>query len=114
MNADLDLILTRLTGRRVCRKCGSIFHIKNKPSRKAGVCDVCEGELYQRADDNAETISKRMQVYEESTKPIIEYYAAQGKLKNFDGNKETDQIRNDLIKMINEDKFYQDQKSSRN
>jgi adenylate kinase len=114
MNASLDLILTRLTGRRVCRKCGALFHIKNKPSRNPAVCDICGGELYQRADDNEETISKRMKVYDISTKPIIDYYTTQGKIKNFDGDKETVELRNDLIKMMNEDKSYKNQKSSRN
>ena len=55
------LLLKRLTGRRVCRKCGALFHMTNKPPKKAGVCDVCGGELYQRADDNEETIKARMQ-----------------------------------------------------
>jgi adenylate kinase len=114
MNASLDLILTRLTGRRVCRKCGALFHLKNKPSIKPNLCDLCGGELYQRGDDNEETISKRMQVYNSSTKPIIDYYAAQGILKNFDGDKETKDLRDDLIKMINEDKLNQNQKFSRN
>jgi adenylate kinase len=75
---------------------------------------VCGGELYQRGDDNEETIRKRMQVYETSTKPIIDYYLTQGKLRIFDGNKETKDLHNDLIKMINEDKLYQNQKPSRN
>jgi adenylate kinase len=112
MDAPLELILTRLTGRRVCRKCGALYHIKNKPSKKPNVCDACEGELYQRGDDNEETIRKRMAIYETSTKPIIEYYAAQGKLITISGEKETADVRNDLIKMLNEDK-YQNQKSSR-
>ncbi len=114
MEASLEIILSRLTGRRVCRKCGTIYHIKNKPARKLNVCDICEGELYQRSDDNEETIRKRMDIYETSTKPIIDYYAAQGKLKRVSGDKETAEVRNDLIKMINEDKSHQNQKSSRN
>ena len=114
MNASLDLILTRLTGRRVCRKCGALFHMKNKLPRILNVCDSCGGELYQRGDDNEETIRKRMQVYETSTKPIIDYYAEQGKLKVFDGNKETKELQIDLIKMINEDKLDKNQKLSRN
>jgi adenylate kinase len=112
MDAPLDLILTRLTGRRVCRKCGALFHIKNKPSKTANVCDECGGELYQRGDDNEQTIRKRMEVYETSTKPIIDYYAAQGKLIRISGEKETADVRNDLIKMLNEDN-YKNQKSSR-
>ena len=114
MEASLDVILMRLAGRRVCRKCGAVFHIKNKPSKVTGACDQCGGELYQRSDDNEETIRKRMQVYESSTKPIIDYYTDQAKLRKIDGNKETDSLRVDLNKMINEDKSYQNQKSSGN
>lgn len=114
MDASLDIILMRLTGRRVCRKCGAIFHVRNKPSKQLNVCDECGGELYQRSDDNETTIRKRLDVYESSTKPIIDYYAAQGKLRNFDGDKETNDLRIEFVKMINEDKLNQDQKYSRN
>ncbi len=114
MDASLKVILTRLTGRRVCRNCGALFHIKTKQPKKPNLCDLCGGELYQRGDDNEDTIRKRMQVYEISTKPIIDYYAAQGKLKRINADRETEQVRSDLIKMLNEDKSYQNQKSSRN
>ena len=89
MEADMGVILKRLAGRRVCRKCGEIYHLTNKPSKKAGVCDACGGELYQRSDDNEETIKKRMDVYASSTQPIINYYAKQGKIKVLNGNLET-------------------------
>ncbi|MBF0490003.1 MAG: adenylate kinase [Candidatus Omnitrophica bacterium] len=114
MEASLEIILSRLTGRRVCRKCGALFHIKNKPSKKLNVCDLCEGDLYQRSDDNEETIRKRMEVYEISTKPIIDYYSMQGKLIRISGEKETANVRNDLIKILNEDKSNKNQKFSRN
>ena len=114
MDAELEMILKRLTGRRVCRQCGALFHLTNKPPRKTSVCDLCEGELYQRSDDNEETIRKRLEIYETSTKPIIDYYAAQGKLRRIDANKETIDAHNDLIKIINENKSYQDQNFSRN
>ncbi len=114
MDASLDLILMRLSGRRVCRKCSALYHIKNKPSKVSAICDVCGGELYQRSDDNEATIRNRMQVYEKSTKPIIDYYQAQGKLKRIDGNKETSRLGEELTKMFNEDKLYQNQKPGRN
>ena len=69
MEADLDVLLGRLTGRRVCRKCGALFHMTYKPPLKDGICDVCGGELYQRTDDNEKTIQARMQVYQEATTP---------------------------------------------
>jgi len=100
MDADPDIILKRLTGRRVCRKCGALFHMINKPPLKAGVCDVCGGELYQRTDDNEETIKARMQVYRRSTQPIIDYYAKQHKLKKLDGNLETADLAQALAAML--------------
>jgi adenylate kinase len=100
MEADADLILKRLTGRRVCRKCGALFHMANKPPLKPGVCDVCGGELYQRTDDNEETIKARMKVYQDSTQPIIDYYAKQHKLKKLDGNLETVDLAESLAVML--------------
>ena len=100
MEADSDLILKRLTGRRVCRKCGALFHMTNKPPLKAGVCDACSGELYQRTDDNEATIKARMQVYQTSTQPIIDYYASQHKLKKLDGNLETADLAQSLAVML--------------
>ena len=100
MEADSGLILRRLTGRRVCRKCGALYHLTNKPPLKPGVCDLCGGELYQRTDDNEETIKSRMRVYQESTEPIIDYYAKQHKLKKLDGNLETADLAQALAVML--------------
>jgi len=93
LDADLDVLLKRLTGRRVCRKCGALYHVDYKVPACEGICDLCGGELYQRADDNAKTIQSRMQVYHESTSPIIAYYAKQGKLKKIDANLEAADVR---------------------
>ena len=92
MEASPETLLNRLTGRRVCRKCGALFHTIYKQSLKSGVCDLCGGELYQRADDNEETIKERMQVYQTSTQPIIDYYGKQHKLKTVNANLETAEI----------------------
>ena len=100
MEADLDLILKRLTGRRVCKKCGALYHVANKPSRQPNVCDACGGALYQRSDDNEATIRNRMDVYYASTQPIIEYYAKQNKLKKLDGNLETKDLCQALVHML--------------
>lgn len=102
LEATLSIIVQRLTGRRVCRKCGALFHIKNRPSKKAGVCDACGGELYQRSDDNEETIRTRMEVYIESTKPIIEYYHKQKKLVTLNGDNESESLCKDIKKIFNE------------
>jgi len=93
MEANLDILLGRLTGRRVCRKCNEIFHVTFKPPVREGICDKCGGEVYQRTDDNEKTIRARMQVYLESTSPIIEYYAKQNKLRKIDSNMEVADVR---------------------
>ena len=100
IEADQNLLLKRLTGRRVCRKCGALFHMTNKLPKKEGVCDECGGELYQRTDDNEATIKARMQVYETSTQPIIDYYAKQHKLKKLDGNLETVDLCQSLATLL--------------
>ncbi|MCC6758114.1 MAG: adenylate kinase [Candidatus Omnitrophica bacterium] len=102
MEASLPVILQRLTGRRVCRKCGAIVHIKNRPSKVAGVCDVCGGELYQRPDDTEETIKNRMHVYAEKTAPIVDYYAKQGKLETLSGDEETEDLLKIVAKIFND------------
>jgi adenylate kinase len=78
-------LLGRLTGRRTCRNCGAGFHVMFDPPKKAGTCDKCAGELYQRDDDNEATVTSRLKVYEDSTKPLIDYYDQQGKLRRIDG-----------------------------
>jgi len=79
-----------------------LFHLKNMPSKKPGVCDACGGELYQRADDNEETIKKRMTVYNESTMPIVDHYRLQGKLKMVNADGGAEQVRVALLKILNE------------
>ena len=78
-------LMGRLTGRRTCRACGAGFHVMFDPPKKEGVCDKCGGELYQRADDNEKTVASRLEVYEAQTKPLIDYYEKQGKLRRIDG-----------------------------
>lgn len=92
MEATLPVVLQRLTGRRVCKNCGALYHVMNKPSKQENICDECGGQLYQRADDNEATISKRMDVYLESTMPMIDYYKAQGKLVRIDADQDSKQV----------------------
>lgn len=100
MEADLELILRRIVGRRVCRKCGSIYHLTNKPARVSGICDTCGGQLYQRADDNEETVKARMKVYASSTQPIVDYYMKQGKIKILNGNLETAELYKEFLLVL--------------
>ena len=74
LNLDDEILKDRITGRRICKKCNAIYHIKNMPPKVEGVCDECGGELYQRKDDTLEALSTRLEAYYASTKPVIDYY----------------------------------------
>ncbi|MHA1975626.1 MAG: adenylate kinase [Candidatus Hodarchaeales archaeon] len=77
ISIDYGLLVTRITGRRTCRECGAIFHIEFNPPTNEGNCNKCSGELFQRSDDTEETVRKRLNTYENQTKPLIEYYTSQ-------------------------------------
>ena len=79
-------LVGRLTGRSTCIDCGAMFHEMSRPPLKASVCDSCEGELCQREDDKEDTIKKRLEVYEQETAPLKEYYRKQGNLKTVQGS----------------------------
>ena len=91
-----DVLLPRLTGRRVCRNCGRPYHVINMPPKVEGVCDVCGGEVYQRADDSEETVLNRFKVYNEQTSPLIEYYTASGKLVPINGERSQEEVFEDI------------------
>jgi len=96
-----ETILKRLTGRRVCKTCGKIYHVTNIPPKTEGICDEDGGELYQRDDDQEETILNRLDVYKKQTADLIGYYRAKGLLKDVDANarrEETLQLMLALIK----------------
>jgi adenylate kinase len=78
-------LVKRLTGRRTCRECGAGYHVMFDPPKVEGICDKCGGELYQRDDDNEETVSSRLNVYESQTLPLIDYYKAKEKIRPIDG-----------------------------
>jgi adenylate kinase len=79
-------LLRRLTGRRVCRQCGSTFHMVSAPPAKPGVCDRCGGPLYQREDDSEATVANRLRVYERQTAPLLDYYLDRGLLRSVRGD----------------------------
>jgi adenylate kinase len=87
-----DELVKRLTGRRTCRECGAGYHVMFDPPKVEGVCDKCGGELYQRDDDNEETVRSRLNVYESQTLPLIDYYKVQGKIRPIDGVGEIKEI----------------------
>ncbi|MCB0420823.1 MAG: adenylate kinase [Bdellovibrionales bacterium] len=85
-------LMSRLTGRRVCKSCGAVNHIDAKPTKIEGVCDICGGESVQRIDDQEETIANRLDVYENSTAPLKSFYKEAGKLVELDGTGPTDEV----------------------
>ena len=87
-----DDLMARLTGRRVCKSCGASFHVVNIPPKQEGICDNCGSELVQRADDNEETASNRIEVYNRETKPLIDYYEKAGNIVNIDGGKAAEEV----------------------
>lgn len=93
-------LVRRLTGRRVCRNCGANYHIDYNPSKEAGKCDVCGGELYQRDDDSEASVLNRLRIYDEQTEPLISYYAQFDKLENIDGSKSIEKVFEQIDKLI--------------
>jgi adenylate kinase len=84
LEAPRELLISRLSGRRICRQCGANYHVVNIPPRQAGKCDACGGDLYQRPDDEEATIATRLEVFERQTAELIGYYARQGVLVRID------------------------------
>lgn len=87
-----EALLQRLTGRRICRKCGTPYHVVFNPPAVPGVCDRCGGELYQRSDDSEETVRERLEVYTKQTAPVLEYYRKQGLLKEINGELDIEDV----------------------
>jgi adenylate kinase len=87
-----EISLERLSGRRQCRECGTIFHLRFVPPTQEGICDSCGGELYQRDDDKPEAIKERLAIYRADTMPIVEYYDGAGVLVEVDGSGPVDEV----------------------
>ena len=101
---DIDVpdenIVNRMSGRRVCKACGSSYHIENKKPKVEGVCDACGGELQIRKDDAPETVLDRLNVYHEQTEPLKDYYAKCGKLRNVEGTAPIKEITASILKVL--------------
>jgi len=82
---DPSVLVRRITGRRSCPKCKAVFHVETKPPAKDNVCDNCGTELFQRDDDNEDTVTKRLNTYREQTEPLVEYYRSEGKILDIEG-----------------------------
>lgn len=100
VNVDEDELVKRLTGRRVCEKCGAGYHVIFDPPKQEGVCDKCQGKLYQRDDDKESTIRNRLKVYHNQTAPLIEYYQKKQLLSMVDGMGSIEEIFERISKAL--------------
>ena len=102
INVDVpdENIVTRMSGRRACVKCGATYHIKYNAPATEGVCDNCGSELIQREDDKPETVLNRLSVYHEQTQPLIDYYDGKGIVKNIDGTQDLEAVFADITAIL--------------
>ena len=100
IQAQDDVLIRRLSGRRVCTCCGNIHHLEFRPPKKEGLCDRCGSELSQREDDTVESIRHRLSVYEEQTESLIAYYRDAGILVDIDGNSDAETVFADVLKVM--------------
>lgn len=93
-------LMNRLTGRRICESCGITYHLVFNPPKVEGICDIDGGKLYQREDDNPETVANRLSVNIKQSKPILDFYDQKGVLKNIDGSKDISDVTKDVIDIL--------------
>jgi adenylate kinase len=92
IQVDKEILMNRLTGRRICKSCGATYHLVFNPPAQDNMCDKCGGELYQRADDNAETVENRLEVNIKQQQPLLDFYQGKGYLVTIDGDQPIDQV----------------------
>lgn len=100
VQVDQDILMERLTGRRICKSCGATYHLVFNPPSESGVCDRCGGELYQRADDNEATVKNRLEVNIKQSQPLLDFYNSKGYLRNIDGQQDIQKVFSDLDELL--------------
>jgi len=100
LTANEELLIKRITGRRVCKDCGAIYNVIFNPTKVEGICDRCGGEIIQRKDDNLETVHNRLAVYEQQTKPLLDYYQEKGNLYNLNGEHDAVVVFEEIKKIL--------------
>ena len=95
MELDFSVLSGRITGRRLCRNCGEIYHMVTKPPKQEGVCDNCGGELYQRKDDTEESLKVRLDEYSRQTEPVLDFYEKKGLVKHIDADHPIEKVWQD-------------------
>lgn len=100
IDVEKETLVQRLSGRQICRDCGSTYHIQYEPPKQEGVCDRCGGELYQREDDQEETVRSRLDVFQERTQPLVDYYRRQGIYTAIEGDRAPVVVRDHILRTI--------------
>ncbi|OES45933.1 adenylate kinase [Domibacillus iocasae] len=100
VEVDQDILMGRLTGRRICKSCGATYHLEFNPPSQEDKCDRCGGELYQRADDNAETVQNRLDVNVKQTAPLLAFYSEKGYLKNINGQQDINVVFENIDELL--------------
>lgn len=100
IEAPREVLLVRLTGRRICSACGATYHVVYNPPQKPGRCDICGGELVQRQDDREDTVRERLEVYDRQTAPLKKYYQERGVLHEINGNQEIGQVLREIGRVL--------------
>ncbi|KOP66326.1 adenylate kinase [Paenibacillus solani] len=100
LKVDREKLLARLTGRRICKNCGSTYHVIFNPPKQEGICDKCGGELYQRSDDNEESVGIRLDEYINKTAPLLTFYENKGLLRQIDGDQEIDVVSSQIASIL--------------
>ncbi|CEG24401.1 Adenylate kinase [Planococcus massiliensis] len=104
IQVEQDELVKRLTGRRICKVCGTAYHLVFNPPQVEGVCDKDGGELYQRADDNPETVTNRLEVNIQQTQPLLDFYESKGVLKNINGQQDIQKVFADIDALLKGDR----------
>lgn len=100
IQVDKDILMERLTGRRICKNCGATYHLVFNPPASPGVCDRCGGELYQRADDNEDTVQNRLEVNIKQTQPLLDFYEQKGYLRTINGQQDINKVFADIENLL--------------
>lgn len=103
LEASNEVLLERITGRRVCRDCEAIYHIRNSPPQREGICDRCGGEVYQREDDAEGTVRYRLEVHERRTRPLRDYYRRRGILHRINAEQDRYRVHDDICQALGEE-----------
>ncbi|AHH04994.1 Adenylate kinase [Borrelia miyamotoi] len=103
---DEEVLIKRLSGRRICKSCGGIFNIYTLPTKEKEICDLCKGILYQRKDDKEESLKVRLKEYHLQTKPLINFYSKNNRINNINASKNIDEVKKSLMEIISKNQKY--------